>query len=253
MIKELCDRLKQKRKELGYSIEYVVERTKLHPTMIKDIEEGNLIKENPVYVKGFIKIYATFLKVEMDLPSEEVSAADPLSKEKESKTSRVDNSVFFNRISCMVKKIFAEIKNKIIAILLGAIVLWVLFAFSSFVVGKIGKLFTGSTSTKQAEKIEKKEKSEAASVSLEGEEMVATVTAKKNCFLKVVVDGKLLFDGHLREGAIETWRGDKEIELKIRDGSAIALEVNGRPIPTLTSLRKPIKSLKITPSGIVVD
>jgi len=68
-----------------------------------------------------------------------------------------------------------------------------------------------------------------------------------------MVDGKLLFDGQLAEGAIETWRGDKEIEMKIRDGSAIALEVNGKDIPTLTSLRKPIKSLKITPSGIVID
>jgi len=60
MIKELCEKLKQKRRDLGYSIEYVVERTKLHPSMIRDIEEGNLINENPVYVKGFIKIYAAF-------------------------------------------------------------------------------------------------------------------------------------------------------------------------------------------------
>jgi len=250
MIKELCDRLKQKRRDLGYSIEYVVERTKLHPTMIKDIEEGNLINENPVYVKGFIKIYASFLKVDMDSPSEEISTTDTSLKEKENKTNKVGNSVFVNRISCIVKKIFTEIKNKIIVILLGAIALWILFAFSSFVIGKIGKLFTGP---KNVTKVEKQEKPEAVPVTLEGEEMVATVTAKQNCFLKVIVDGKLLFAGDLSKGAIETWRGDKEIELKIRDGSAIALEVNGRPMPILTSLRKPIKSLKITPSGIMVD
>ena len=126
-----------------------------------------------------------------------------------------------------------------------------MFVGFSFVVGKIGKLFTGPKSVKTVEK--KEGNSEAAPVFLEGEEMVATLTAKKNCFLKVIVDGKLLFKGLFKKGAIETWRGDKEIELKIRDGSAIALEVNGKPIPTLTSLRKPIKSLKITPSGIVVD
>jgi len=62
MIKELCNRLKEKRKELGYSIEYVVEKTKLHPLMIKDIEEGNLGNENPAYIRGFIKIYAALFK-----------------------------------------------------------------------------------------------------------------------------------------------------------------------------------------------
>jgi len=131
-----------------------------------------------------------------------------------------------------------------------AFLLWLLFTVSSFIIRKIGKLFTGS---KSVQRQEQKEESQVAPVSLEGEELVATLTAKKNCFLKVMVDGKLLFDGQLAEGAIETWRGDKEIEMKIRDGSAIALEVNGKDIPTLTSLRKPIKSLKITPSGIVID
>ena len=97
------------------------------------------------------------------------------------------------------------------------------------------------------------QKEEATTSISEVEGVEATLTAKKKCFLKVIVDGKLLFKGILRKGARETWKADKEIELKIRDGSAITLEVNGRLIPILTSLRKPIKSLKITPSGIVVD
>ncbi|MDP8290008.1 MAG: DUF4115 domain-containing protein [Candidatus Susulua stagnicola] len=250
MIKELCEKLKQKRRDLGYSIEYVVERTKLHPSMIRDIEEGNLINENPVYVKGFIKIYAAFLKVDMISATEAVDSTDSSLKAKDNKTRRINNSIFLNRVKAIIKKIFFAIKNKIIVILFVAFLLWLLFTVSSFIIRKIGKLFTGS---KSVQRQEQKEESQVAPVSLEGEELVATLTAKKNCFLKVMVDGKLLFDGQLAEGAIETWRGDKEIEMKIRDGSAIALEVNGKDIPTLTSLRKPIKSLKITPSGIVID
>ena len=250
MIKELCGKLKQKRRDLGYSIEYVVERTKLHPSMIRDIEEGNLIDENPVYVKGFIKIYAAFLKVDMASPSEAVDPTDSSLKAKDNKIKRISNSVFLDRIKGIIKKIFSVIKNKISVILFAVFFLWLLFTLSSFIIRKIGKLFTGS---KSVQRQERKERSQAAPVSLEGEELVVTLTAKKNCFLKVIVDGKLLFDGQLTEGAVETWRGDKEIEMKIRDGSAIALEVNGKDIPTLTSLRKPIKSLKITPSGIVID
>ena len=251
MIKELCSKLKEKRGELGYSIEYVVENTKLHPSMIKDIEEGNLANENPTYIRGFIKIYAAFLKVDLGSSLEEIGAAKPMVREKEPKLRKIDRSVIFNRIGSIVKQISPDIRKKIIIVLAGIALLWAFFSVSSFVVGKIMKFFTAPA--KSTQEVEKGEESEVGAVLPEDEELVATLTAKKNCFLRVVVDGNLLFEGLLKQGARETWRGDKEIELKIRDGSAIILEVNGRSIPTLTSLRKPIKSLKITPSGIVVD
>jgi len=251
MIKELCNKLKEKRKELGYSIKYVVERTKLHPSMIKDIEEGNLANENLTYVRGFIKIYASLLKVDLGSSLEEIGAPKPMVRKREPKVRKIDGSIIFNRIGSIVKQISPEVRKKIIIILVGIALLWVFFTVSSFVVGKIVKFFTGPA--KSAQEVQKEKGPEAAAVLPETEELIATLTAKKNCFLKVVVDGNLLFEGVLKKGARETWRGDKEIELKIRDGSAITLEVNGRPIPTLTSLRKPIKSLKITPSGIVVD
>lgn len=251
MIKELCNRLKEKRRELGYSIEHAVEKTKLHPSMIKDIEEGNLANENLTYIRGFIKIYASFLKVDLGSSLEEIGASKPRVREREQKASRAGGGVILNRIGSTVKQISPELRKKIIIILAGIALLWVFFIASSFVIRKIVKFFTAPAES--AQEVQKEERLAAAAVLPLPEELVATLAAKKNCFLRVVVDGDLLFEGVLKKGARETWRGDKEIELKIRDGSAIALEVNGRPIPTLTSLRKPIKSLKITPSGIVVD
>jgi len=250
MIKELCSKLKEKRNELGYSIEYVVEKTKLYPSMIRDIEEGNFVNKSPIYIRGFIKIYAAFLKVDIGSSLEEIGASEPMVRKREAKIRKIDGSVIFDRIGGIIKQISPEVRKKIILVLAGIVLLWGFFAFSSFVVRSISKIFTaGPKSTQEVQK----EEEEAATGISEVEGVEATLTAKKSCFLKVIVDGKLLFEGVLRKGARETWKADKEIELKIRDGSAITLEVNGRPIPTLTSLRKPIKSLKITPSGIVVD
>ena len=84
-------------------------------------------------------------------------------------------------------------------------------------------------------------------------ELVVSLIAKKKCFLKVFVDGSLYFEGVLAKGARETWKGKKELNFKISDGSAVSLEVNGKQFPALTSLHKPIKSLKITSSGITID
>lgn len=50
MIESLCKKIKEKRRELGYSIEEVVKKTKLHPSVIKDIENCNLDKITPVSV-----------------------------------------------------------------------------------------------------------------------------------------------------------------------------------------------------------
>ena len=251
MIKELCNKLKEKRRELGYSIEYVVEKTKLHPSMIKDIEEGNLSNENPIYVRGFIKIYAAFLKVDLSSSLEEVGASESIVRKREAKIRKINGIIIFNCIGNIIRKISPQIKKKVILILLGLALLWVFFIASSFLIRKVVKFFTAPV--KIVQEAQKEEKSEATVAPSESEDLVIIVTAKKKCFLKVIVDGDLLFSGFLKKGARETWKGDKEVELKIRDGSAITLEVNGRSIPTLTFLRKPIKSLKITPSGIVVD
>lgn len=251
MIKELCDKLKEKRNELGYSIEYVVDKTKLHPSMIKDIEEGNLTNENPTYVRGFIKIYAAFLKVDVGSALEEIGAPKPVVKKREPKVKRVNSAAILANIAGIVRKISPQLRKKILIVLAGIISLWLFFNLSAFIVKGIVSFFAGPK--KNISEVQETEASEEAAAFPEAEELVAVIAATKNCFLRVTVDGDLLFDGILRKGSRETWRGNKEIELKIRDGSAITLEVNGRPIPTLTSLRKPIKSLKITPSGIVVD
>jgi hypothetical protein len=84
-------------------------------------------------------------------------------------------------------------------------------------------------------------------------EVTASLTAKRDCFVRVKVDGKVLFEGVLKKGASENWKGRKEIEFKISDGSSVYLEVNGKALPSLTSAHKPIKSLKITSSGVTVS
>jgi len=56
MIEDLCKELKDKRENLGYDLEDIVENTKLHPSVIKAIENCRLSEISPVYLKGFITI-----------------------------------------------------------------------------------------------------------------------------------------------------------------------------------------------------
>jgi len=243
MIQDVCRALKEKRKERGYSIEYVVEKTKLHPSVIRDIENGNLSKISPAYLRGFMKIYVAFLGVDAkgaldEIDEQRTEPAKPLKRKSSAASSPLQE---------LVKNISPAVKKNLIAIIIGIVIIWTSFALLRFVVRGVSRIFRPGAATQ-------KDVSAPESFSFqEGKQLQVSLTAKKKCFVRVAVDGKLLFEGVINKGAIESWQAAKMIEFKISDGSAIYLEVNGRPIPTLTSIRKPIKSLKITPSGITVD
>jgi cytoskeletal protein RodZ len=238
MIQDVCRVLKEKRKELGYSLEYVVEKTKLHPSVIKDIESGNLNKISPAYLRGFMKIYVSFLGVDAKAALDEIETQEP---------AALASGVTASASRETVKNIAPLFKKYLLAVIIGVVIIWTGFAFLRFALRGLTRIFRPAAEAKQ-------DISETESFSFpEGKQLQVSLTAKKKCFVRVVVDGKLLFEGVINKGALESWQAAREIEFKISDGSAIYLEVNGKPIPTLTSIHKPIKSLKITPSGISVD
>ncbi len=265
MINEVCNKLREKRKELGYSIEQVVEKTKLYPSVIKDIESCNLGNVSATYLKGFIKIYASFLGVDLGTALEELPLAKA-PKRIERKVKKKDGDNFLNKAVSLAKKISPQTKKKIIIVLAAIIALWCIFAVGKFTIRKISQALQRRSERVSAKKLntekisspnvsdagtDKKEEPKAGAA--QSREVVASLTAKRKCFLRVLSDGKLLFEGTLDRGAVETWKANKELEFKISDGSAVYIEVNGKSIPTLTSIRKPIKSLKINSSGITVD
>jgi cytoskeleton protein RodZ len=59
------ERLKKVRLEKGISLDEAHRITKVHLDVLKAIEDDNYININPVYLKGFLKIYCKFLDVEL--------------------------------------------------------------------------------------------------------------------------------------------------------------------------------------------
>ncbi|MDD5194116.1 MAG: DUF4115 domain-containing protein [Candidatus Omnitrophica bacterium] len=276
MNEEIGAKLKTRRQELGLSIEEVVEKTKLYPSVIRDLEEGNFSNINHAYLKGFIKIYASFLGLNYSELSKVAGGEQikPKDDKKNAPAFVVDKAP---KIKFTIKAIPLRVRQVITAVLLALVALFVFIKVGSFVIGKISQFakrpvtktkVTARAARKPSAAKEKdifKEKlpkqgvkpkaspvKESSPKSAPVKDITVFLTAKKNCFLTVKVDGKILLEGMLDKGKMETWKGQKEIELKISDGSAVYLEVNGKPVPPLTSSKKKIKSLKINSSGIAV-
>jgi cytoskeletal protein RodZ len=274
MINDFCTKLSERRQELGLSIEEVVDKTKLCPSVIRNIEAANLSEINATYLKGFIRIYASCLNVDIAEGDLEGLSTSPDNKKKPFIKKKVREEIDSSEAGLPqsnsdeeetiidtdvkhIKKPF-EIKRNFVLFVLAAVFLFVSFHFVRFTIRRISQ-FIGKDRVEEVSSPKPSSKAGAGAPIVEkktgktSEEIEASLKVKRDCFIRVGVDGKLLFEGVLTKGTVEAWKGRQEIEFKISDGSAVYLEVNGSPLPSLTSMRKPIKSLKITHSGISVD
>jgi len=245
-IEELCVKLQQKRNDLGLTLEEVVEKTKLYPSVIRDIESGNLGNISKAYLKGYIKIYASFLGINTEGALDKIKlnqqnvSQKPLVKKEEPNTSEPAPKIKLKPIPPQVKKIIFYLVALIF-------IIWITTGVIRFVSKSLSK-----PAKKPAKRTEQKQvKLPPVSKKIQNEVNVS-LTAKRDCFIRAKVDGKVLFEGVLKKGMSESWKGNREVEFKIADGSAVYLEVNGKSLPSLTSSSKSIKSLKVNSSGISV-
>lgn len=244
MKEEFAKRLKEKRNKLGLSIEEVVEETKLHPSVIKALEEGRWEEINPTYLKGFLKIYCSFLGEEYkeELLKSFSEGKEPSSSSRVKKTAPPPGKVF-------VKETISKITLKpVLILLLSGGFIFALFFLGNIVRERLFKTRPALSSRKPS--IE--EKRTITTPPGEEKKIYVTITARKDCFIRTKVDGRVVFEGILKKGAVESWEAKEAIEFKINDGTAVDVEVNGKLLPPLTKLHKPIKSLKITPTEISV-
>jgi len=344
MMQDIGPKLKAKREQLGYRIEEVVEKTKVHPSAIHDIEENNFANISPAYLRGFIRLYAKFLNVDVDADLKDVPSTQTISKNvkpvpakpvvinKPSVNSSAQKYVPPQLKPVLPPKPQAEVPlkpaptkpkpavdvkgplsysqedkpnpilekifnlpspaKKALMIAVVAVLGIVLIAKglpplaekikaaheASVVHAKERKLQSERERYLREEKkrIEKAKKSrhvakqedESPAVNDESESapsaftpipqvksktITVSLTTKKDCFVRANVDGHTLFENVLRKGVAKTWRAQKEIDLKLSDGSAVIIDVNGSTIPPLSTRTRVIKSLKINQRGISVS
>ncbi len=79
-----------------------------------------------------------------------------------------------------------------------------------------------------------------------------TVRANQNSWLRVKVDGDVVFQSTLRRGAVETWYADKDIEISGRNISQLEFELNGKMIGTLGRKDRNANNVIVTKSGLSV-
>lgn len=252
-------RLKKLRLEKGFTLEEVNKKTKIHLNILKCIEEDNLINVNPVYIKGFIKIYSKFLGADPNDFLEGVKETKPAAQVKPKNENKHDS--FLKNASLKLRSFKPHINLKPVLAACGAVIaLVLLFNIGKAIITKIRSLpkkAKVSAVSAPAKAVKKQEPANLKNAKPPAAAPVVSVIrlairAKENCYISLKADGKVQFQGILKKGRFENWQAKDKFELSLGNAGAVDLEINGKLITNLGKRGRALKDILITKEGLSV-
>ncbi|MBU3958300.1 MAG: DUF4115 domain-containing protein [Candidatus Omnitrophica bacterium] len=233
-------RLKKLRLEKGIPLEEVHKKTRIHLDILKAIEEDSFLNLNPIYIKGFLKIYCKFLGVDpRDYISDyrETQGMRPVYQRKES------TSLFKANLLKITPPNLIYIKKIVFVVVL-------------ILISSIGLFNLGKNISSKSRPVSKKAGLADQSVKLPQTPIPTAIRllirAKEDCWIQLKTDGKVVFQSVLKKGRFESWEAESKIELSLGNAGVVDLEVNGKLISNLGRRGQVLKNILITKEGISI-
>lgn len=281
--------LKSTREARGISLRVVHEATKIPMDVLRAIEEGYPVRTlTPFYFKGFIKMYAEYLKINVqDIPVEERKPERPtVSVPRPRAAPPSPSPIETLDLEQWFAGVFTHRRKQQIAILAVAfIAFFFLFKIITFFTHNRPKTVvkpqikkekpvvvksaapapaqaekkpqastvgvTASETAVAAVKTSPISQASAPSAQLD-REITLTLRAKKDSWLRVEADGVTVFQSALNRGKSETWLARARIEISGKNMQHLEFELNGKLIGALSRRDYKAKKILITREGLSV-
>ncbi len=262
------ERLRKIRLDKGISLEEVSKKTKVSLNILKAIEDDGFINLEPVYVKGFIKIYCKFLGVQA---SEFITEQEPQVTMKlsdaEEKASTFLNPLPVKRFSIPWRQVSLLLAAAAVAVLLffGVRAVVKFMAERSKQVRKPVSVSEKKKDTPRAVESRKKAQLPRTGTTAPAKNSVPVSSGKdaqsgirlglyatEDCWVQVKIDGKTVFQNVMFRGRKENWSAQDKIDLWLGSAGGVEIEVNGSRIPSLGRKGQVLKNVIITRDGLKV-
>lgn len=225
-LKELGSRLRQLRKEQSISLEDVAAKTRIQPRLLKAIEEGRR-EELPeaIYIKGFIKQFAEALGLDG------AEFAEPFPTRQ---ILRAMSPSWYHLPAAPLRPI--HLYFLYVCLVIGSVNgLSYLMHRSSQEINSIQNnnqstvLPPNTSNPSQVNSLEKL--GPIAPEALNKDSRFAKpvrvgVTIKSSSWVRVVADGKTMFEGELPRGSQLTWVADEQLTLKANNAGGVMVAFN---------------------------
>ncbi len=261
------ERLKKIRLDKGISLEDVARKTRVPLNILRLIEEDGFINLEPVYIKGFIKIYCNYLGV---APSDFITELKEPQVTMKLSDEEEKASTFLRPLPA--RREFPWRPVMAAAGVIAALVMLILIGqgigralrqrADADAKPKVRAVKTVQQKKKAADAPvqQKKPVPQAASVrraaagSAKSEQsgIRLGIHAADDCWMQVKIDGKTVFQSVLFRGRMESWTARDRIDLWLGSAGAVELEVNGSRIPSLGRKGQVLKNIVINKDGLKV-
>jgi cytoskeletal protein RodZ len=260
------ERLKKIRLDKGISLEEAAKKTKVALNILQAIEDDGFINLEPVYVKGFIKIYCNYLNVTpADFLSEvkEPQVTMKLSDEEEKATT------FLRPLP--VRRSFPW---RMVVVVAGVIAVVFIIGGMWRGISRTLKQRAGADTRSRIAEVKAVKPQKKAIVPVRKQKIASPVAqsqnipissnkdeqsgirlgihAKDDCWVQVKLDGKTIFQSVLFRGRTESWAARDKIDLWLGSAGGVELEVNGNRIPSLGRKGQVLKNIVISKDGLKV-
>ena len=217
--REIGELLKKARTKKGLSIEKVYKKTRIHPGILRALEEGeveNLL--NKIYIKGFLKKYSEFLGLDKD------SIVREYDRNFQDETKQ---KLYIDRDQ--PPKDITKYLNIGLSIL--AVILFIMFVSTG--ISKIKLFFLNRAKRTSAHLIAKKDITAKApienlAVTDASSKISLSVKSLEDVWIRVKKDGDTVFDGVLPKDSRESWVSDKRFDLRVGKLEALSFTVDSK-------------------------
>jgi cytoskeletal protein RodZ len=246
-VKGICraigDELRRARERKKASLADVAKKTKINPKYLQSIEEGEFDFLPEPYVRAFIRAYA------QEVGLEPLTMLKPLDRVRERlRESKLATPVEsppwhlrFKSLEDRAKGVVSGRKTSVVLLLVSVVViaaLVILYAVNYEALFGSGKKVARSTV------------SPAPSAGGASTELQLELEAIADTWVQVVADDSTVGEGAHAAGARTTWKARHYFELKVSDPTAVALRLNGKPLPRLGDQKQEV-IVRIERGGIV--
>jgi len=249
-------KLRQKREELGYEYDYIFQKTKIRPGILKALEEDDFkYFSSEIYFKSFLKKYARFLNLDFEDLLRELD----LSEIAERKSSHLPPSVTPSLLRFSDKLYLGFKFLVLLVIVVGSI--YLLFAGINKISSKLVSYKKPHPPSVETVRISQEETSspvaapvlplsevKSPQTSSLTEPLTLTLSAIEDCWVQLRADGEKIYEGILKKGQKESWKANKEFELWVGAASRLKVYLNGKDLGSLG--RGVIKGIKIDSRGL---
>jgi cytoskeletal protein RodZ len=259
-------RLKEAREAKDLSLEQVHKLTKIHPRILKALEEDDFESVNPIYAKGFLKIYARLL----DLDSQKIIEgfqshyrATPKAEEVKEEVSSPEKIKFKPRPAKQPSFHTFGLPRLLFFFIPLAVIGSFLFFLIVLKKSPSEERLKKPAPQKELRGVSEKSSSPASKqkdtvehtrpVLPRHPKVTVELHFKEDSWIEVKVDGKTIVSNVLPKGSSDMWQAQNSIELSLGNPSAVELVANGQLISKLGRARGPIQKILITRDGMSID